>query len=254
MGSASVRGRDIGRGTGATAPAHERKALGARLRNPGVTALRGIKVVAFLLALLPLARLIAGFLLERLGANPIELITRSTGTWTLSFLLIALSVTPVRRITGWHWLLRLRRMFGLFAFFYACLHFTTDVWLDQFFDWPAILKDILKRRFIWIGFAAFVMLIPLAATSTNAAVRWMGAPGWQRLHRLAYAIAICGVIHYWWLVKKDVTQPLIYGSVLAVLLGYRVVQALRKRAAAPNRRGAGIWTLTRLFDFHRRNS
>ena len=123
-------------------------------------------------------------------------------------------------------------MFGLFAFFYVCLHFTTYIWFDQFFDWSAIWKDILKRRFIWIGFSAFVMLIPLAATSTNAAIRWIGAPGWQRLHRLVYVIATCGVVHYWWLVKKDVTQPLIYGSVLAALLAFRVALAWRKRRSA----------------------
>ena len=225
----------MGRGAGASAPAFEPKSPAARLRNPGAAVIRGVKVAAFLLALLPLVRLVAGFFLERLGANPIELITRSTGTWTLTFLLITLGITPLRRITGWHWLLRLRRMLGLFAFFYACLHFTTYIWLDQFFDWAAIVKDILKRRFIWIGFAAFVMLIPLAATSSNAAVRWMGGAGWQRLHRLVYAIAICGVVHYWWLVKKDVTQPLIYGSVLAVLLGYRLVQAWRTRLRSPQR-------------------
>ena len=190
---------------------------------PRARTIAAVKTIVFTLALLPLARLIAGFFLERLGANPIELITRSTGTWTLTFLLITLGVTPLRQLTGWHWLLRLRRMLGLFAFFYACLHFTTYIWFDQFFDWAAIWKDILKRRFIWVGFGAFVMLIPLALTSSNGAVRWMGSRGWQRLHRLVYAIAICGVVHYWWLVKKDLTQPLIYASVLAILLGFRIV-------------------------------
>lgn len=232
MDSASADGHDIDHG-GTNAPLRKPAAVAARLRNPGAASVRRIKAIVFLLALLPLLRLVAGFFLDRLGANPIELITRSTGTWTLSFMMITLSVTPLRRLTGWHWLLRLRRMLGLFAFLYACLHFTTYVWLDQFFDWPEIVKDILKRRFIWIGFAAFVMLIPLAATSTNAAVRWMGATGWQRLHRLVYAIAICGVVHYWWLVKKDVTQPLIYAGVLLILLGYRVVQTLGKRRASP---------------------
>ena len=203
-----------------------RKSLAARLRMPQPATLRVVKAVAFALALLPLARLVAAYFLDRLGANPIELITRSTGTWTLTFLMITLAVTPLRRMTGWHWLLKLRRMLGLFAFFYACLHFTTYIWFDQFFDWPAIWKDILKRRFIWIGFSAFVMLIPLALTSNNAAVRRLGAPAWQRLHRLVYVIAICGVIHYWWLVKKDVTQPMIYAGVLAALLGYRIGAAI----------------------------
>lgn len=206
------------------------KSLAARLRSPQPATLKAVKSIAFVLALLPLARLIAGFFLDRLGANPIELITRSTGTWTLTFLLITLAVTPLRRLTGWHWLLKLRRMFGLFAFFYVCLHFTTYIWFDQFFDWPAIWKDILKRRFIWIGFSAFVLLIPLALTSTNAAVRKLGAARWQKLHRLIYVIAICGVIHYWWLVKKDVTQPMIYAGVLAVLLAFRAVALVRNRS------------------------
>ena len=223
----------VSRGGGAAPHPPGGRPLAARLRTPKPAAIRVVKAVAFALALLPLLRLVAGFFLDRLGANPIELITRSTGTWTLSFLLITLSVTPLRQLTGWHWLLRLRRMLGLFAFFYACLHFTTYIWLDQFFDWEAIWKDILKRRFIWIGFSAFVLLIPLAATSFDAAIRRLGARNWQRLHRLVYAIAICGVIHYWWLVKKDVTQPMIYGGVLAALLGYRIVLAWRARAGAP---------------------
>src|SRR4051812_25656597 len=151
------------------------KSLGTRLRTPKPATIRVVKGIVFVLALLPLARLVAGFFLDRLGANPIELITHSTGTWTLSFLLITLSVTPLRQLTGWHWLLLMRRMFGLFAFFYACLHFTTYIWFDQFFDWPAIWKDILKRRFIWIGFSAFVLMIPLALTSTNAAIKRLGA-------------------------------------------------------------------------------
>jgi sulfoxide reductase heme-binding subunit YedZ len=233
MDSATVRSGNMGRNTGVSADAHGKKPLAARLRTPKPAAIKVVKAVFFVLALLPLARLVAGFFLDRLGANPIELITHSTGTWTLTFVLSTLSVTPLRQLTGWHWLLRLRRMFGLFAFFYVCLHFTTYIWFDQFFDWQAIWKDILKRRFIWIGFGAFVMLIPLAATSTNAAIRWVGAPGWQRLHRLVYVIAICGVVHYWWLVKKDVTQPLIYGSVLAALLAFRAVQAWRKSLSAP---------------------
>ena len=233
MDSATARSGSIQRATAAVSPqAIEKKTLGMRLRTPRPATVRAAKSLLFVLALLPLLRLVAGFFLDRLGANPIELITRSTGTWTLTFLLITLSVTPLRNLTGWHWLLRLRRMFGLFTFFYVCLHFTTYIWLDQFFDWPEIWKDILKRRFIWIGFAAFVMLIPLAVTSTNAAIRWMGSRNWQRLHRLVYVIAVCGVIHYWWLVKKDVTQPLIYGSVLAALLGYRVIKAMRKRSVA----------------------
>ena len=147
-------------------------------------------------------------------------------------MLITLGVTPLRKLTRWHWLLKMRRMLGLFAFFYACLHFTTYLWFDQFFDWAAIWKDVLKRRFIWIGFTAFAMLIPLAITSNNAAIRGMGARNWQRLHRLVYVIAICGVIHYWWLVKKDVTQPAIYASVLVALLGARVVLRYKAKGQA----------------------
>lgn len=166
--------------------------------------------------------------LDRLGANPIEFITRSTGTWVLVFLLITLSITPLRRISGWQWLIKLRRMLGLFAFFYACLHFTTYIWLDQFFDIQEIIKDVVKRPFITIGFASFLLLIPLAATSTHAMVRRLGGKNWQRLHRLVYLIAIGGVIHYWWLVKKDLTQPIIYAAILSVLLAYRLIAYLNK--------------------------
>lgn len=232
MDSATAHPGNPARGIGVASPAQETITLATRLRSPKPAVIKAVKAVAFVLALLPLARLVSGFFLDRLGANPIELITRSTGTWTLTFLLLTLAVTPLRQLNGWHWLLRLRRMFGLFAFFYVCLHFTTYIWFDQFFDWQAIWKDILKRRFIWIGFGAFLMLIPLAATSTNAAIRWMGAPGWQRLHRMVYVIAICGVVHYWWLVKKDVTQPVIYGSVLMVLLAFRVLRAWRRKLTA----------------------
>lgn len=197
------------------------------VRNPAPAAMRGIKVLVFALALLPFARLLTGVLLQRLGAHPIETIARSTGTWTLVFLLITLTVTPLRKLTGWNWLLRLRRMLGLFAFFYACLHFTTYLWLDQLFDGRGIVKDIAKRPFIMVGFTAFLLLIPLAATSTNAMARRLGAARWLALHRLVYPVAILGVVHYWWQVEKDVTQPAIYAAVLAVLLGYRAAVAAR---------------------------
>lgn len=167
-----------------------------------------------------------------LGANPIEFITRSTGTWTLVFLLITLSVTPLRRLTGRNELIRFRRMLGLFAFFYACLHFTTYIWLDQFFDLQAIVKDVFKRPFITLGFASFLLLIPLALTSTHAMQRRLKRR-WQQLHRLVYLIAIGGVVHYWWLVKKDITQPLIYALLLAVLLGFRVIYVWRSHRLAP---------------------
>ena len=191
--------------------------------------MRWTKALAFVLCLGPLARLVAGGFLDRLGANPVELITRSTGTWTLTFVMITLAVTPLRRLSGWHWLARLRRMFGLYAFFYASLHFTTYIWLDQFFDFAAIAKDVVKRPFITVGFSAFVMLIPLAATSTDAMVRRLGGKNWTALHRLVYVLAICGVVHYWWLVKRDITQPALYALVLAVLLGFRAVVSVKRR-------------------------
>jgi sulfoxide reductase heme-binding subunit YedZ len=221
----------------ATMPmAAESRSMAGFLRNPAPSTVRVVKAVAFAAALLPLARLLVALWfdthggargLPTLGVNPIEFITRSTGTWTLTFLLITLAVTPLRRLLGWNWLLRLRRMLGLFAFFYACLHFTTYVWLDQFFDAAAIVKDVVKRPFITVGFTAFVLLIPLAATSTNAMVKRLGARRWQRLHYAVYAIGTLGVVHYWWLVKKDITQPAIFAAVLAVLLGFRVVHRLR---------------------------
>ena len=191
-----------------------------------------LKALTFLLCLVPLARLGWLGLNDGLGANPIEFITRSTGTWTLVFLMITLSVTPLRRITGWNGLIRFRRMLGLFAFFYVCLHFTTYIWLDQFFDWTEIVKDVIKRPFITVGFACFVLLIPLALTSTNAMQRRLKRR-WQQLHRLVYLIAIGGVVHYWWLVKKDITQPAIYALVLAVLLGFRLAYYWMQRTPAP---------------------
>lgn len=188
------------------------------------------KALLFLACLIPLGRLIWLAFNDGLGANPIEFITRSTGTWTLVFLLLTLSITPLRRLTGRNALIRYRRMLGLFAFFYACLHFTTYIWLDQFFEWPAIVKDVIKRPFITVGFAAFALLIPLAVTSTQAMQRRLKRR-WQQLHRLVYLIAICGVLHYWWLVKKDVTEPAWYALVLTLLLGFRLVQRFINRSS-----------------------
>jgi len=202
--------------------------MGAILRNP--------KLWLFAICLLPLARLFVLGFGDGLGANPIEFITHSTGTWTLVGLLVTLSVTPLRRLTGRADLIRYRRMLGLFAFFYAALHFMTYLWLDQFFDLAGIAKDIAKRLFVTVGFAAFVLLIPLAATSTRAMMRRLGRR-WQQLHRLVYLIALLGVIHYLWLVKKDLTQPLIFGAVLILLLAIRLpwsqsaLHAVRNRLA-----------------------
>lgn len=195
-------------------------------RSPLIKALSArqvsaLKVLLFILALIPAGMLLLAFFQDALGANPIEAITHATGDWTLRFLLITLAVTPLRKLTGWHWLIRLRRMLGLFTFFYAVLHFGTYIVLDQFFDWRAVVLDVLKRPYITVGFAAFVLLVPLAVTSTNAMVRRLGGRRWQALHRSVYGIAILGVVHYWWLVKADVFEPLIYALILAVLLGLR---------------------------------
>ena len=172
---------------------------------------------------------------DTLGANPVEVVTRATGWWTLFFLCATLAVTPLRRATGWNALARRRRMLGLFAFFYAFLHFTTYVWLDAFFDPATIVKDVFKRPFITFGFTAFVLLVPLAATSTAAMQRRLGRR-WQALHRLAYVAASLGVMHYWWLVKADITEPVRYALVLGVLFAARIVWRLRARArAAPDR-------------------
>ncbi|MEW6415430.1 MAG: protein-methionine-sulfoxide reductase heme-binding subunit MsrQ [Pseudomonadota bacterium] len=207
-------------------------------------ALRNPRTWIALICLLPLMRLIGLALTDGLGANPIEFITRSTGTWTLVSLLVTLAITPLRRLSGNAGLVRYRRMLGLFAFFYACLHGLTYFWLDQFFDVAAIARDILKRPFVTVGFAALVLLVPLALTSSRAMMRRLGR-NWQRLHRLVYAIALLGVVHYLWLVKKDVTEPLVYGGVLAVLLALRlpwVVAGIERarRGSIPGRAGTHL--------------
>ena len=193
------------------------------------------KALVFVLALVPLARLAAGALYfpDWLGANPAELITRATGDWTLRFLLITLAVTPLRRLTGWNWLLKLRRMLGLYAFFYAVVHLSSYVAFDQLFSITDILHDIVKRPFITVGFTALVLLVPLVITSTNAMLRRLGAKRWLALHRLVYIIAPLGVLHFWWMVKRDVTEPAIYALILAVLLGYRLAKRPRAPARVP---------------------
>ena len=177
----------------------------------------------FLACLGPLARLAWKGFHGMLGANPIEVITHSTGDWTLIFLLVTLSITPLRKLTRQYWLIGLRRMFGLYAFFYGTLHLTTYVWLDKFFDVHEMLADVAKRRFITAGLTAFVLMIPLALTSTKGWIRRIGGKRWQTLHRLIYFSAAAGVIHYIWQVKADLRKPLQYASVLGVLLLYRVV-------------------------------
>jgi sulfoxide reductase heme-binding subunit YedZ len=189
------------------------------------------RALLFVLALLPLARLLVLGFSDRLGANPAEFVIRSLGTWTLVFLCITLAVTPLRVLSGWAWLLRLRRMFGLFCFFYALLHAASYLWLDQWFDPAAVWKDVLERPFITAGFAAFVMLLPLAATSSNAMVKRLGARRWQNLHRLVYAIALAAILHYFWhkAGKNDFAEVSIYAAVIAALLGFRLVRFARAR-------------------------
>ncbi|RJG00148.1 protein-methionine-sulfoxide reductase heme-binding subunit MsrQ [Noviherbaspirillum saxi] len=198
--------------------------------NPNAKQINLFKLVLFIAALGPLARLVLFGFADKLGANPIEFITRNTGDWTLYFLCLTLSVTPLRRISGWNWLIKLRRMLGLFAFFYATLHFTTFLWFDHFFDIDEMLKDVVKRPFITVGFTAFVLLIPLAVTSTNAMVRRLGGKRWQLLHRLVYVIASLGILHFWWMKagKNDFAEPILFGTIVAVLLLSRVYWSVLK--------------------------
>ena len=193
-----------------------------------------IKTALFVGCLIPLGHLFWQGFRNHLGANPVEYITHSTGWWALTFILITLSVTPLRRLASMPWLLRFRRLLGLFAFFYASLHFVTYIWLDQFFDWGDIVKDIGKRPFILLGFTAFVLLIPLAITSTNAIVKRLGAKRWQALHRSIYVLSAVAVAHFWWLVKKDITEPFMFAVVLALLLIVRLLYLLKQqRSASP---------------------
>jgi sulfoxide reductase heme-binding subunit YedZ len=180
------------------------------------------KVAAFVLCLTPLGWLGWGFFNNQLGGNPVEYITHSTGDWTMRFLLLTLLITPLRKLSNQQYLLRFRRMFGLFAFFYACLHFITYLWLDQSLDLSSMAKDIVKRPFITAGFAAFITLVPLAVTSTKRMIARLGGKRWQMLHRLIYFSAVAGVVHYWWLVKSDIRKPLLYGVILTILLGLRL--------------------------------
>ena len=196
--------------------------------------IQSLKVLVFLLCLLPLGKLaleIFGASGMSLGANPIEELIHRLGKWGLNFLLITLAVTPVRKLTGMNWLIRFRRMLGLFAFFYLLMHFLAYAGLDQRFDLPVIVEDIVERPYITIGISALLLLVPLAVTSTNAMMRRLGSR-WQKLHRLVYLIAMLGVVHFYWQVKKDILEPLIYISILAVLLGYRLLVRWRSRQAA----------------------
>jgi sulfoxide reductase heme-binding subunit YedZ len=190
------------------------------------------KVVVFLFGLGPLAAIIWPFWRGYTLPNPLEFIQHATGDWTLRFLLITLSITPLRKLLRIAELIRFRRMLGLFAFFYACLHFTTYLWFDKVFDLGEIWKDVYKRPFITVGFTAFVLLIPLAITSTAGWIRRLGGRRWQMLHRAIYVSAVCGVIHYYWLVKSAVLRPLTYAGLVALLLGWRVMDWLVRRRHA----------------------
>jgi methionine sulfoxide reductase heme-binding subunit len=193
------------------------------------------KLGVWILCLLPFLRLIwRGWNQTRgiepdLGANPIEFITLSTGTWTLVFLLASLAITPLRRITGWNSVIKFRRLLGLFAYFYVCLHFLIYLILDRERDLSTIVEDIAKRPFITVGFLGFVLLTPLAITSTTGWIRRLGGKWWNRIHQLVYFAAIAGVVHFWWKVKADIREPAMYAAVLALLLAYRVVRWGRQR-------------------------
>jgi len=192
------------------------------------------KAAIFLLALVPAGRLVWKAFHHGLGPNPIEFITHETGDWILIFLVLTLSITPLRKLLGLPDLIRFRRMLGLFAFFYAFLHFGTWIGLDKFFDWSDMWADVIKRRFITVGFTGFVLMIPLAITSTAGWIR-LGGKRWQMLHRLIYLTAIAGVIHYYWLVKSSIRKPVQYGAIVLLLLGYRLAVRLRDQRRRANK-------------------
>ena len=184
--------------------------------------MRWLKPAVFAASLLPLAWLGWQAAYGSLGANPVEFVNRFLGDWALRYLLLALAVTPMRQWTGWAPLARLRRMVGLFAFFYVCLHLASYVGLDHYFDWAAVWRDVVKRTYITLGMAAVLLLAPLAATSTDGMIRRLGGKRWRRLHQLVFPAAILAVAHFWMMVKADIREPLLYAVVLAVLLGWRL--------------------------------
>lgn len=205
-------------------------------KGPGPGVVRALKVLLFVACLVPAGKLVLetfGVAGMSLGANPVEELIHRCGKWGLNFLLITLAVTPVRRLTGWNWLVRFRRMLGLFAFFYVVMHFLVYSGIDQRFDLSAIAEDIGERPYITIGMTALLLLIPLAVTSTNGMMRRLGRR-WQKLHHLVYVIACLGVWHFYWQVKLDTLEPLLYAGMLTVLLGFRYVDSLRRRRRAGN--------------------
>jgi methionine sulfoxide reductase heme-binding subunit len=194
--------------------------------------LRLVKGAVGVAAFLPAARLAWLVVVDRLGANPIAEVLNRLGFWTLVWLMVSLAMTPLMLLTGWTWPIALRRLLGLVAFAYVCLHFGVYLGVDQFFDFAEIGRDIVQRPFITVGFAALVLLVPLAITSTSGMLKRLGARRWKRLHRLVYVAAMLGVVHFLWRVKSDRRQPLLFAAILAVLLGIRLVAALRRRGRA----------------------
>ena len=190
---------------------------------------RQLKRALFVSALLPLLINVWLAAQDRLGANPIESLTRSSGDWTLYLLTLTLAITPLRRLSGQHWLQALRRMLGLFAFFYACLHFTTFIWFDHFFDLAEIGRDVWKRPFITIGFAALVLLIPLAVTSTNAMQRRLGRR-WSQVHSLVYGVALLALLHFWWMRagKQNFAEPILMNAIIMILLAARAAGPIQR--------------------------
>ena len=188
---------------------------------------RFTKALVFVNSLVPLALLAWDGARSQLGANPLEYVTRTTGMLTLIFLALSLAVTPLRKITGWNWLGMHRRMLGLYAFFYGALHFLTYIWFDRFFNLKSAVGDVIQRPFIAVGFAAFLIMIPLAVTSTNKMVKRLGGKRWNQLHKIVYLAGILGVVHYWMLVKSDIRLPVGFALMLVLLLGYRIFAANR---------------------------
>lgn len=209
------------------------KMLNQLKKAPSPAHVKRIKALIFLICLVPLARLFWLGFQDDLSANPVEFVERSTGYWTLFILMATLALTPLRLLSGVAWPIQLRRMLGLFMFFYACLHILTYIWLDYSFLWTDISKDIIKHPYVLVGFSAFLLTIPLALTSNNAMIRRL-KERWKRLHRLVYVIAILGVVHFWWLVKKDIREPLLFAVILFFLLGIRLYfKMLQKKTIQP---------------------
>lgn len=204
-----------------------------RSLNLSAAAVSRWKIAVFLLALLPLIRIVVWAVLDKMGANPLEWMTRNTGSWAIYILLLTLAITPLRRISGWNWLQKFRRMLGLFAFFYASLHLTMYIWFDHFFEWETIWPDIIKRPFVLAGMVSWGMMLALAISSPQAVLRRMGGKRWQRLHQLMYVLVPVAVLHVYWMKagKHDFFWPAVYGGITVVLLGLRIWFARRSARA-----------------------